>query len=164
MSAIVIDIECFSNNIIKELGIYKEGITTGLSFLPSSNLKSTPQDAYLTKNLHYMSWNSGTYSYEILDDIVQEYKNLEKVEFFAKGEEKCKFLSNLFNGVQFTNLEDYGCPKVTELSFVDEEDHKFCDGFICSSYPFRHQYTHHCAERKAYMYGQWTVTHFVNCL
>ena len=63
-----------------------------------------------------------------------------KGEYFAKGTEKSKILGNLKNK-EVENLEDHGCPKVRDL--VDEEV------WICSSYPFRHKTTIHCAERKA---------------
>ena len=34
MSLIILDIECIENNIVKELGVYKDGQTGGYSFLP----------------------------------------------------------------------------------------------------------------------------------
>ena len=122
MTAIVVDVECFNNDIIKEMGVYKDGVVTGYSFLPPANVdhQNKSQDDWLTKNLHFINWDSGTYSYEILEDIVQEFVLLENVEIFAKGLEKCEFLSKIFNK-QFTNLENFGCPKVIDLSFVDEK-------------------------------------------
>ena len=50
---------------------------------------------------------------------------------------------------QVENLEDHGCPKVQDL--VGEEI------WICSSYPFRHKTTLHCAERKAKLFGNWIM-------
>ena len=32
---VVLDIACFENNIVKELGVFKDGQTVGYSFLPS---------------------------------------------------------------------------------------------------------------------------------
>ena len=48
------------------------------------------------------------------------------------------------------SLEDHGCPQIYDL--VDEV-------WICSSYPFRHKTTLHCAERKAILFGNWIMQH-----
>ena len=50
-------------------------------------------------------------------------------------------------------LEDHGCPKVQDL--VDEQIR------ICSSYPFRHKTTFHCAESKAKLFGNWIMWHLM---
>ena len=39
MSLVVLDIECIVSNIVKELGVYKDGQTEGYSFLPPKNFK-----------------------------------------------------------------------------------------------------------------------------
>ena len=41
MILVVLDIECFENNIVKELGVYKDGQTVGYSFLPPKKFKPT---------------------------------------------------------------------------------------------------------------------------
>ena len=53
-------------------------------------------------------------------------------------------------GKQVENLDDYGCPKIQELN---------CD-WLCSSYPYRHRKTLHCAEKNAKSFGTWTVQLF----
>ena len=53
-------------------------------------------------------------------------KNIEKklkapeTEFFAKGYEKFKILSEILE-TKVTNLDDYACPKIRNLIFKDEE-------------------------------------------
>ena len=42
MSLVVLDIECIENNIMKELGVYKDGQTVGYSFLPPKNSNQHP--------------------------------------------------------------------------------------------------------------------------
>ena len=49
------------------------------------------------------------------------------------------------------NRDDNGCPKVQDLA--DEEM------WICSSYPFRHKTTLHCAESNAELFGNWILHH-----
>ena len=72
-------------------------------------------------------------------------------EVFAKGLEKCRLLTNL-PGRNVENMDDYGCPKIRDLFKTDSS-------WICSSYPFRHKTWLHCAERKAKVYGDWTMQH-----
>ena len=72
-------------------------------------------------------------------------------EVFAKGLEKCRLLTNLL-GQNVENLDDYGCPKIQDLVKTDSL-------WICSNYLFRHKTTLHCAERKAKVYGDWTMQH-----
>ena len=42
MSLVVLDIECIENNIVKELGVYKDGQTGGNSFLPPKKFNQHP--------------------------------------------------------------------------------------------------------------------------
>ena len=75
-----------------------------------------------------------------------------KGEYFAKGTEKCKLLGNLLDK-EVENLEVQGCPKVPD--HVDEKV------WNCSSYPFRHKTTFHCAERNAKLFGNWIMRHLI---
>ena len=52
------------------------------------------------------------------------------------------------------NLDDLGCPKVSKLLNNSDTD------WDCSNYPYRQKKTLHCAEKKAYAYGTWTVDFF----
>ena len=72
------------------------------------------------------------------------------MEFFAKGYEKCKILSEFLKTKVF-NLDDYVCPKSQFLIFKEEEY-----DWRCINYPFFHAKILHCAERKAFAYGTWT--------
>ena len=71
-------------------------------------------------------------------------------EYFAKRTEEFKILGSLL-GKKVENLEDHGCHIVQDL--VDEEL------WICLSYQFRHKTSLHCAERKAKLFGNWTLPH-----
>ena len=51
MSLVVLDIECIENNIVKELGVYKDGQTVGFSFLPPKKFKPTSQSFWCTQHL-----------------------------------------------------------------------------------------------------------------
>ena len=85
--------------------------------------------------------NSRCLNYSELPNILRRDV---KAKYFAKGTEKCKILYNLLDK-EVGNLDDHGCPKSRDLVDREADEEKW----ICSSYPFRHKTTHHCAERKA---------------
>ena len=78
-------------------------------------------------------------------------------EVFA--EELGKFrLSTSLLGQNVENLDDSGCPKIQGPVKTDSL-------WICSSKIFRHKTRHHCAERKAKLYGEWAMQYcFCTCL
>ena len=75
-------------------------------------------------------------------------------EVFSKGFEKCRLLTRLL-GQNVENLDDYGCQKIQGLVGEGKTD----SSCICSRYPFRHKTRIHCAERKAKVYGEWSMQH-----
>ena len=154
MPLVVLDIECLEGKIIKELGIFKDGIVLGYSFLPPKDYKPTFQAKWNTKNMHGINWNHGKLDYSELAFIIHQHCS-PTTEYFAKGLEKCKILSPyLCKDVE--NLDDLGCPKASKLlEYKDVE-------WNCSNYPYRHKKTLHCAEKKAYVYGIWTLNFFDN--
>ena len=154
MSLVVFDMECLEGKIVKELGVFKDGIVLGYSFLPPKDYKPTFQAKWNTKNLHGINWNNGKLEYTELSSIIHQHCS-PTTEYFAKGLEKCNLLSNyLCKDVE--NLDDLGCPKVSKLLNNSDTD------WDCSNYPYRHKKTFHCAEKKAYCYGTWTLDFFDN--
>ena len=149
MSCIVPGIQMADINVIKELGVFIDDKAQGYSFRPPKKYKPTKQSFWCTRNWHGIVWNSGRRDYSELSSILPR---AVKGEYFAKGTEKCKILGNLL-GKEVENLEDHGCPTVQDL--VDEEF------WICSSYPFRHKTTLHCAEPKAKLFGNWMMRHLM---
>ena len=141
MSLNVLDIECIENNIVKELGVYKDGRTVGYFFLPPKKFKPTSHSSWCTEHLDGISWSNGYKKYTELEK--KTLKNLEAREtaLFAKDYKKCKILSE-FLETKINILDDYACPKVQFLYFNDKEY-----DWRSSSYPFRHIKTTHCAER-----------------
>ena len=148
MSLIVLDVELADKNVVKELGVFIDGQVFGYSFKPPTSFQPTFQTHWCTNNLHKIDWRSGALDYNDVTKILTSLKQY-RAEFFAKGLEKCTMLSALL-GKQVENLDDYGCPKIQELN---------CD-WLCSSYPYRHRTTLHCAEKKAQIFGTWTLQLF----
>ena len=145
MSCIVLVIELTEKNKINELGLYIDGSLQGFSFCPPKTFKPNKQTTGNTSHLHGIAWNSGKLDFEKLFAVFYDMKVMN-AEFFAKGVEKCRLLSNLL-GRNVGNLHDYGCPKIHDLVKTDSS-------WICSSYLFRHKKKLHCAERKAKVYGE----------
>jgi hypothetical protein len=101
---------------------------------------------WLTNNLHGLRWEGGQYPHDRLSWFVESIKlRYPHSLFFAKGFEKCVFLSRLFNR-EFTDLEDVNCPKISELETLD----------ICCGNPFSiHSNSGHCARKKARAFAIW---------
>ncbi len=154
MSNVVVDVEHFHNNVIKELGICVDGKSSGFSFRPPYPYNEcTPhekrQNSWNTRRYHMIGWNSGDYGYKEMKAIIKSF-TFPDASYFAKGRIKCTVLSKLF-GKTFHNLEDFDCPSIGELHLPS---------FQCDSYPGRHRTTTHCAQRKAQVYGDWLIDFF----
>ena len=72
-------------------------------------------------------------------------------EVFAEGLGKGRLLTSIL-GQNVENLDDCGCPKIQDLVKTDSL-------WNCSSYLFRHKTRLHYADRKAKVYGDWTMQH-----
>ena len=150
MSLIVLDIELIQKNIMKELGLFIDGSLQQFSFCPPKTFKPHKQTTWNAKRLHGIAWSSGKLEYDKLFAVFYDIKVMN-AEVFAKRVEKCRLLSSLL-GPNVEKLDDYGCPKIQDLVKTDSSR-------ICSSYPFRHKTRVHCAEKKAKVYGEWTMQH-----
>ena len=147
---IVVDIECFHNNIVKELAFCTtSGFNAGFMFRPPYSYESCDdvekqQNSWLTRNLHQIAWNAGDYEFSEQGTIVKFIARQPGAEFYAKGLEKCNILVGLF-GKEFTNLEDFGCPT------------SHGGDTVCDSYPARHNNIQNCAQRKSKSYAKWLL-------
>ena len=153
MSVIVLDIELTVKNVIKELGLFIHGSVQGFSFCPPKIFKPNKQTTWNTNHLHGIAWSSGKLEYDKLFAVFCNIK-LRNAELFAKGFEQCRLLTRLL-GQNVENLDHYGCPKIQ--NHVGEG--KTNSSWIYSSYLFRQKTRLHCAERKAKVYGDWTMQH-----
>ena len=143
MSLVVFDIDCLEGKIVKELGVFKDGIVLGYSFLPPKDYKPTFQAKWNTKNLHGINWNNEKLEYTELSSIIHQHCSAT-TKYFAKRLEKCNLLSNyLCKDVE--NLDDLGCPKVSKLLNNMDTD------YDCSNCPYRHKKKHFTAQRRKLM-------------
>ncbi len=146
---IVIDIECFYNNVVKELGFCNGTISKNFSFQPPypyefCTKKEKRVNSWCTRKFHFIGWNSGSYSYGELPAVIKSL-SFPNAKYYAKGLQKCQLLEKLFQK-PFINLEELGCPKISEL---------VCDNVMCPSYTDRHKLTTRCAYKKAVTFYTW---------
>ena len=152
MSCIVLDVELTEKNIIKELGLFIDGSVQGFSFCPPKTFKLNKRTTWNTRHLHGIAWSGGKLDYDKHRLFAVSYDTkVMNAEVFATGLEKCRLWTS-FLGQNVEYLDDYGRPKIQDLVKTDSL-------WICSSYPFRHKKRLHCAERKAKVYGEWTMQH-----
>ncbi len=159
---VVIDIECFRHGlldwIVKEIavsGAYLDSISLKepLSFEELSK-PARRSYAWVAANLHGMAWYSGQYEYDRLYSFIESIKlRYPDAQFYAKGLEKCKFLSRLFKK-KFFDLGDIDCPRVDQLNTSDFT--------YCPSYPLIHSENLHCARRKAKAYSNWLLEKLID--
>ena len=118
-TTVVLDVEGFRHRkekfIVKELGVCTEDYHDCVSFLPPTSYSelTTQQNqsfSWLTKNLHGIEWDTGNYTYIYLTQIIQSVhlRNPGAI-FYAKGEEKVKFLSDLLE-CSIIDLNSLTCP------------------------------------------------------
>ena len=146
---VVVDVELFANNIIKELGFCCGTYHAGFLFKPPFDFvecseKDKQTNKWLAQHLHEIPWESGNYEYTELPTVISTIKR-PKCALYAKGLQKCNLLGKLFDA-SFINLEDTNCPPISELLTIRA---------TCDSYSDRHAYSLHCAQRKAIMYHDW---------
>ena len=145
MSCKALGIEFVDINVSKELGVFIDVKFQGYSLCLPKKYKPTKRAFRWTRNLQGMVWNSGCKDYSETPNILPgELKD----EYFGEGTEKCKILGSFFDK-EVENLDDHGCPKFRDLA--DEET---C---ICSSFPFRHKTTLHCADSTTKLPGDGTM-------
>ena len=159
MQCLVVDVECFDDNIVKELAIASAYFCLGFSFAPNEPLTALPltkqkTNNWLTRNLHGIVWESGVLPCDSIYTIANIFDNpYNKV--YVKGAQKINILKDYFPNVEFVNLELLSCPKYSELVQFP----RFME-IKCSSYPETHNsqtYGGHCAQRKASIYCQWLL-------
>ena len=151
MSLIVLDIELTEKNTIKELRLSFDGSLQGFSFCPPKTFKSNKQTTWNTTHIHESVRSCGKLEHEKLFAVFYDIKVMN-AEVFAKGFETCRLLTRLL-GQTVENLDDYGCPKIQDHVGEGEAS----SSWICFSYHFRHKTRLHCAEKKAKVYGDWTM-------
>ena len=89
MSLLVLNIELTEINLIKELGLFIDGLVQGFSFCPPKTFKPNKQTTWNTNHLHGFAWSSGKLEYEKLYAVFYNIKVMN-AEVFAKGFEKCR--------------------------------------------------------------------------
>lgn len=149
---IVVDVELFANNVIKEIGFATPFYSVGFGLkppYPESMFTGGEKrhNLWLTANMHDIAWNSGFWFYTELKQLISYLKVKGDVTYYAKGSQKCHLLTALF-GFPFLNLDDIGCPSIVQLPL---------ETIPCQAFPHIHSESRvmHCAQKKANAYSTW---------
>ena len=157
---VILDFEGFrykkTGFIIKELSLCSNNYSDTILFLPPVSYNSLSASdrrshKWVTKFLHGLSWNSGTYPYWFLSQIFVAIElRFPLGKFYAKGKEKTESLQTLLQK-EVIDLENLLCPKVEDIKSP-------IDNITCALHSFylpEKQKRKHCAKRKAQLYFYW---------
>ena len=157
---VILDFEGFrykkTGFIIKELSLCSNNYSDTILFLPPVSYNSLSASdrrshKWVTKFLHGLSWNSGTYPYWFLSQIFVAIKlRFPLGKFYAKGKEKTESHQTLLQK-EVIDLETLLCPKVEDIKSP-------IDNITCALHSFylpEKQKRKHCAKRKAQLYFYW---------
>ena len=127
----IVDMQGFQGHndqfILKEIAatdLFIDNYCVSHIFLPpfefnelSAKHKSTY--AWLYRNFHGLSWDTGYMPYDQVDDVIKSMLSEANV-IYVKGAEKKKFLDNILKvSIDVINLsENNKCPKLTEISDI----------------------------------------------
>ena len=131
--------------------LLRHGSFSSSNFLHSLSSSEGKSHQWVSKHLHGISWDSGSYPYWFLSQIfIAIMIRFPTAKFYAKGKEKTETLQKLLQK-DVTNLETLLCPKIEEI-FTPVE-HLTCS-LHSSILPFK-QKKKYCAKRKAQVYFYW---------
>ena len=153
---VILDFEGFrykkTGFIIKELSLCSNNYSDTILFLPPVSYNSLSASdrrshEWVTKFLHGLSWNSGTYPYWFLSQILVAIKlRFPLGKFYAKGKEKTESLQTLLQ------------KEVIDLETKVKDIKSPIDNITCALHSFylpEKQKRKHCAKRKAQLYFYW---------
>ncbi|MEM6402220.1 MAG: hypothetical protein AAF757_18655 [Cyanobacteria bacterium P01_D01_bin.116] len=158
--AIVVDYEAFKGDVVKELAIATPYYQACVLLKPPTNFQNLTiveqkVNSWLSRHMHKIDWNAGTYDYSHLKCIVEGFIS-PNATFYAKGEEKTKLLSNMF-GKCFINLEGFDCPRIEKVLEAKQQN------TTCSVCPSIHGTNfHNCALNKAAGLHEWLTNNYSN--
>ena len=142
--------------IIKELSSCSNNYSDTIFFLPpvpynSFSASERKSHQWVSRFLHGLSWNTGSYPYWFLSQIFIAIKlRFPSGKFYAKAKEKSESFQNLLQK-EVVDLDTLLCPKVEEISLPIKQ-------FTCALHSFNlpeKQKKRHCAKRKAQLYFYW---------
>ncbi len=156
---VVLDFEGFKHRkneyIIKEISVCGDFLDTICILPPFSFDKLSSEEkkshTWVTQNLHGIDWSKGEYNYSFLNSFFLSLQlRYPGAKYWAKGLQKCILLKSYLNQPVF-NLEDLGCPPVTEIV----SNHKILPCAYHADHLPLYTLQKHCSRRKAFLYYNW---------
>ena len=154
---VVLDVEGFRHRkekfIFKELGVCTDDYLdcVCVSFLPPtgySELTTQQKQSFgwLSRNLHGIEWVTGNYPHIYLTQIIQSVRLRNPgAIFYAKGEDKLKFLSDLLD-CSIIDLNSLACPSIS-VNYFTQNCQNHSKG--------KNIFNKHCGKEKAIFYFNW---------
>ena len=136
------------NFIVKEFGVCTEDYFDCVSFLPKtrySELTTQQKQSFsrLSRNLNGIDRDIGNYPYIYLTQIIESVRLRNPgAIFYAKGEEKVKFLSDL-QECSIIDLNSLACPPIS-VNYFTQNCQNHSKG--------KNIFNKHCAKEKAIFY------------
>lgn len=107
-------------------------------------------NAWLTRNFHGLSWDSGDIPYEAMTEIISNMLMHARI-IYVKGTEKKEWLANFFGeSTRIVNLEDLDCPSLLKLR-------KEPTSSVINTYPHHHYSTSNCAGENVKLLRAWLL-------
>lgn len=139
IKGIIVDVQGFKGEgntfILKEFALsFSQNETINFIIKPPFDFTNLPiryqkQARWLIKYHHHHQWDQGWTTYEELQPFLQ--KHLKQYTICVKGEEKRKWVQEMFPENHIVNLEDYGCESFQRL----REKYNILPGEVYKSIP-----------------------------
>lgn len=111
------------------------------------------ENMWVSRHYHGIPWESGDVPYDLLQDVLQNIITPSHI-VYVKGKEKQQWLIQEFPGVNFTNLEDLGCPSLQTLK--EEVAIPICSYHTISTF-----FPPNCATQNVRLLKHWFSNHIV---
>lgn len=157
--AVILDFHCLlddtGNSIVKELSVMdvtrfakRHWIFKPPLYESITTKNHSTTNRWLTRHYHGLSWDEGETPYEDLLTILTKHTCGYKY-VFVKGLQKKQILQQYIIHNCIKNLEDFGCPKITDLPHYH--------GTVCLRH---HANPNVCTDHRVYALREWMMNDF----
>ncbi len=143
--ALIVDFEGYqvgSTYFFKEIAIYDHENDTYQNFFVKCPKQNSRTYRWLVKYYHHIPHNYGTESH------IRILKSLNSASvIYVKGLSKVQILDNYIQGPIIVNLENFACPKLSDLPYPPYQ--------LACEFEQHNEGTRHCALKKVHLLSRW---------
>lgn len=162
---VIVDVQGFKSSgnrfVFKEIAVLyiTDGSVTSFLVQPPFPWTHLParcksENSWLTRNLHGLSWDSGTIRYSDFHPVLRSILTTA-VRIYVKGLEKMRWLQEEYPDLSFVNFEDLECPNLLNLKTLSEVP-TCCDHSYISNLT-----TPNCAIQNVRLLYSWYCEHIM---